>query len=295
MKKELFTGCATALITPFTEKGVDYNAMGALIDFQIDSGVSALVVLGTTGDSATIEEGERRELIAFCKEKIGGRVPMLVGTGSNSTKRTVAFTEDATELGADGILTVTPYYNKATVRGLYEHYKEVAKSTFLPVIVYNVPARTGLNMTDATLELLCDVSNIVGIKEASGGVENALKILSRFGDRFSVYSGCDELTVPLMSVGAKGVISAVGNVIPEKMARMCTDFAENRVKESAELQIEIYPLIKEMFAEVNPIPVKTALYLMGMCENIFRLPMCRSTREAEIRRVLSDYGISITK
>ena len=295
MKKELFTGCATALITPFTEKGVDYNAMGALIDFQIDSGVSALVVLGTTGESATIEEGERRELIAFCKEKIGGRVPMLVGTGSNSTKRTVAFTEDATELGADGILTVTPYYNKATVRGLYEHYKEVAKSTFLPVIVYNVPARTGLNMTDATLELLCDVSNIVGIKEASGGVENALKILSRFGDRFSVYSGCDELTVPLMSVGAKGVISAVGNVIPEKMARMCTDFAENRVKESAELQIEIYPLIKEMFAEVNPIPVKTALYLMGMCENIFRLPMCRSTREAEIRRVLSDYGISITK
>ena len=293
MKKELFTGCATALITPFTEKGVDYDAMGALIDFQIDSGVSALVVIGTTGESATVEEGERRELIAFCKEKIGGRVPMLVGTGSNSTKRTVAFTKDATELGADGILTVTPYYNKATVRGLYEHYKEVAKSTFLPVIVYNVPARTGLNMTDATLELLCDLPNIVGIKEASGGVENALRILSRFGDRFSVYSGCDELTVPLMSVGAKGVISAVGNVIPEKMARMCTDFMENRVKESAELQIEIYPLIKEMFAEVNPIPVKTAIYLMGKCENIFRLPMCRSTREAEIRRVLSDYGIQI--
>ena len=291
MKKELFTGCATALITPFTERGIDYDAMGALIDFQIDSGVSALVVLGTTGESATVEEGERRELIAFCKEKIGGRVPMLVGTGSNSTKRTVAFTRDATELGADGILTVTPYYNKATVRGLYEHYREVAESTHLPVTVYNVPARTGLNMTDATLELLCDLPNIVGIKEASGGVENALRILSRFGDRYAVYSGCDELTVPLMSIGARGVISAVANIIPEKMAQMCTYFAENRVKESAELQRDIYPLIKEMFAEVNPIPVKTALYLMGKCENIFRLPMCRSTREAEIRRALAEYGI----
>ena len=291
MKKELFVGCATALITPFCESGIDFKSMGALIDYQIDSGVSALVILGTTGESATVEEGERRDLIAFCKEKIGGRVPMLIGTGSNSTKRTVAFTKDAETLGADGILTVTPYYNKATVCGLYEHYREVAESTHLPVILYNVPARTGLNMTDATLELLCDIPNIVGIKEASGSVENALRILSRFGDRYTVYSGCDELTVPLMSVGSKGVISAVANVIPKKMAQMCTDFAEGRVSESAVIQREIYPLIKEMFAEVNPIPVKTALYLMGKCENIFRLPMCRSTREAEIRRALAEYGI----
>ena len=291
MKKELFVGCATALVTPFCESGIDYKSMGALIDFQIEAGVSALVILGTTGESATVEEGERRELIAFCKEKIGGRVPMLIGTGSNSTKRTVAFTKDADELGADGILTVTPYYNKATVRGLYEHYREVAESTDLPVILYNVPARTGLNMTDATLTLLCDIPNIVGIKEASGSVENGLRILSRFGERYAVYSGCDELTVPLMSVGAKGVISAVANVIPEKMARMCTDFAQNRISESAQLQREIYPLIKEMFAEVNPIPAKTALYLMGKCENLFRLPMCRSTREAQIREILSEYGI----
>jgi len=291
MKKELFVGCATALVTPFCESGIDYKSMGALIDFQIEAGVSALVILGTTGESATVEEGERRELIAFCKEKIGGRVPMLIGTGSNSTKRTVAFTKDADELGADGILTVTPYYNKATVRGLYEHYREVAESTDLPVILYNVPARTGLNMTDATLTLLYDIPNIVGIKEASGSVENGLRILSRFGERYAVYSGCDELTVPLMSVGAKGVISAVANVIPEKMARMCTDFAQNRISESAQLQREIYPLIKEMFAEVNPIPAKTALYLMGKCENLFRLPMCRSTREAQIREILSEYGI----
>lgn len=295
MKKELFTGCATALITPFTEKGIDYKSMGALIDFQIESGVSALVVLGTTGESATVEEGERRELIAFCKEKIGGRVPMLVGTGSNSTKRTVAFTRDATDLKADGILTVTPYYNKASVGGLYEHYRRVAESTDLPMIVYNVPARTGLNMTDATLELLCGVKNIVGIKEASGSVESSIRILSRFGERFHVYSGCDELTVPLMSIGAKGVISAVANVIPKKMAQMCTEFLKDRALRSGQLQRELYPLIKEMFAEVNPIPVKTALYLMGKCEEVFRLPMCRSVREAEIRRVLSDYGIPIIR
>ena len=216
---------------------------------------------------------------------------MLVGTGSNSTKRTVSFTEDAEKYGADCILAVTPYYNKATVSGLTEHYRVVAKSTSLPVILYNVPARTGVNMTVATLKKLEDVSNIVGIKEASGSVENTLSIISALKDRFLVYSGCDELTVPLMSIGAKGVISACANVIPEKMADMCRKFAEGRVTESGKIQAEIYPFIKEMFAEVNPSPVKTALYLMGMCENEFRLPMCASTRTEEIRNMLADYGM----
>ncbi len=293
--KQVFTGCATALITPFTEKGIDFDAMGSLIEYQLDNGVTALVVLGTTGESATVEEGERRELISFCKERIDGRVPMLVGTGSNSTKRTLAFTRDAADMGADGILTVTPYYNKATVKGLCEHYMAVAESTDLPVILYNVPARTGLNMTDTTLELLYDVSNIVGVKEASGSVESSLRILSRFGDRYDIYSGCDELTVPLMSIGAKGVISAVANVIPEKMAGMCTDFYENRIEKSAATQREIYPFIREMFAEVNPIPVKTALYLMGMCEDIFRLPMCASSRQREIEKMLMAYGLEIKR
>jgi 4-hydroxy-tetrahydrodipicolinate synthase len=233
------TGCITALITPFKNGEIDYDAYGNLIDFQINSGVSGLVILGTTGESATVEETERRELISFAKRKINGRVPMLVGTGSNSTKRTVAFTEDAEKCGADAILTVTPYYNKATVKGLTEHYRTVAKSTSLPVILYNVPARTGVNMTAATLKNLMDVSNIVGIKEASGSIENTLSLLSETGKRFDVYSGCDELTVPLMSIGAKGVISACANVIPEKMAAMCRDFIEGRVEKSGDTQREI--------------------------------------------------------
>ena len=289
------TGCITALITPFKNGEIDYDAYGNLIDFQISAGVSGIVVLGTTGESATVDEGERRQLISFAKEKIGGRVPMLVGTGSNSTKRTVAFTEDAEKYGADGILAVTPYYNKATVSGLTEHYRVVAGSTSLPVILYNVPARTGVNMTSATLKRLGDVSNIVGVKEASGSIENTLSILSELKDRFQIYSGCDELTVPLMSVGARGVISACANVIPEKMAGMCRDFYEGRVEKSGKTQNEIYPFIKEMFAEVNPIPVKTALYLMGKCENEFRLPMCASTRTEQIRNMLTDYGIATAK
>ena len=289
------SGCITALITPFKNGEIDYDAYGKLIDFQISSGVNGIVVLGTTGESATVEETERRELISFARQKINGRVPMLVGTGSNSTKRTVAFTEDAEKYGADGILTVTPYYNKATVKGLTEHYRTVASSTSLPVILYNVPARTGVNMTSATLKGLLDVPNIVGVKEASGSVENTLSILSELKDRFLVYSGCDELTIPLMSVGAKGVISACANVIPQKMAEMCGDFMEGRVEKSGRTQAEIYPFIKEMFAEVNPIPVKTALYLMGKCENEFRLPMCASARTEQIRNMLTDYGILTAK
>lgn len=289
--KDVFTGCATALVTPFTDKGIDYESYGKLIDWQIENGADALVVLGTTGESATIDEFERIELISFAKERISGRVPLIVGTGSNSTKRTQNFTYGAENCGADAILVVTPYYNKASINGLIQHYKAVAESTALPVILYNVPSRTGLDMGTPTLEGLYDVKNIVAVKEASGNVIRAERILKEFGDRYTVYSGCDELILPILSLGGKGVISAVSNIAPREISTLCREFFKGNIKESAKIQLSLYDLIDEMFAEVNPIPIKTALALMGKCKDIFRLPMCESTRKDKIREMLTRYKL----
>lgn len=289
--KDVFTGCATALVTPFTEKGIDCESYGKLIDWQIENGADALVVLGTTGESATIDEFERIELISFAKDRIGGRVPLIVGTGSNSTKRTQNFTYGAENCGADAILVVTPYYNKASIKGLIEHYKAIAESTALPVILYNVPSRTGLDMGTPTLEGLYDVKNIVAVKEASGNVVRAERILKEFGDRYTVYSGCDELILPILSLGGKGVISAVSNIVPREISTLCGEFFNGNIKESQKIQLSLYDLIEEMFQEVNPIPVKTALSLMGKCHDIFRLPMCESTRKDKIREMLIRYKL----
>jgi len=290
-KKELPRGCITAIVTPFTENGIDLEAYGELIDYQIEAGVSGIVSLGTTGESPTVDEGERRELISFAKERIGGRVPLIVGTGSNDTRKTQKYTRDAEECGADGILAVTPYYNKASIKGLIEHYKQVASATELPVILYNVPSRTGLDMGTPTLEGVYDVENIVAVKEASGSVVRAERILNFFGNRYMIYSGCDELTLPILSVGGVGVISAVSNVAPKEISTLCRAFFDGDIKKSAEIQLRLYDLIDEMFAEVNPIPIKTALSLMGKCADIFRLPMCSSTRRDNIKACLEKYGI----
>ena len=289
--KDVFKGCATALVTPFTEKGIDYDSYGKLIDWQIDMGVDALVVLGTTGESATIDESERIELISYAKERIRGRVPLIVGTGSNSTKRTQNFTYGAENCGADAILAVTPYYNKASIKGLIEHYKAVAESTSLPIILYNVPSRTGLDMGTPTLEGLYDVKNIVAVKEASGNVIRAERILKEFGDRYTVYSGCDEIVLPILSIGGKGVISAVSNIVPSEISTLCREFFNGNIKESQKIQLSLYNLIEEMFQEVNPIPVKTALSIMGKCKDIFRLPMCESTRKDKIKEILTRYNL----
>ena len=289
--KDVFKGCATALVTPFTEKGIDYESYGKLIDWQIENGADALVVLGTTGESATIDEFERIELISFAKDRIGGRVPLIVGTGSNSTKRTQNFTYGAENCGADAILVVTPYYNKASIKGLIEHYKAIAEATALPIILYNVPSRTGLDMGTPTLEGLYDVKNIVAVKEASGNVIRAERILKEFGDRYTVYSGCDELILPILSLGGKGVISAVSNIAPAEISTLCREFFKGNIKESQKIQLSLYDLIEEMFQEVNPIPVKTALSLMGKCKDIFRLPMCESTRKDKIREMLIRYKL----
>ena len=289
--KDVFVGCATALVTPFTDKGIDYESYGRLIDWQIENGANALVVLGTTGESATIDEFERIELISYAKEKIRGRVPIIVGTGSHSTKRTQNFTYGAENCGADAILVVTPYYNKASIKGLIEHYKAVAESTSLPIILYNVPSRTGLDMGTPTLEGLYDVKNIVAIKEASGNLIRAERILKEFGDRYTVYSGCDELVLPILSIGGKGVISAVSNIVPSEISTLCREFFNGNIKESQKIQLSLYNLIEEMFAEVNPIPVKTALSIMGRCKDVFRLPMCQSTRKDRIKEILTEYKL----
>lgn len=289
--KDVFTGCATALVTPFTDKGIDYDSYGKLIDWQIEKGADALVVLGTTGESATIDESERIELISFAKERIGKRVPLIVGTGSNSTKRTQNFTYGAENCGADAILVVTPYYNKASIKGLIEHYKAIAEATALPIILYNVPSRTGLDMGTPTLEGLYDVKNIVAVKEASGNVIRAERILNAFGDRYTVYSGCDELILPILALGGKGVISAVSNIAPAEISTLCREFFMGNIKESQKIQLSLYDLIEEMFQEVNPIPVKTALSMMGKCKDIFRLPMCESTRKDKIKEILTRYNL----
>lgn len=289
--KDVFTGCATALVTPFTDKGIDYDSYGKLIDWQIEKGADALVVLGTTGESATVDEAERIELISFAKERIGKRVPLIVGTGSNSTKRTQNFTYGAENCGADAILVVTPYYNKASIKGLIEHYKAIAEATALPIILYNVPSRTGLDMGTPTLEGLYDVKNIVAVKEASGNVIRAERILNAFGDRYTVYSGCDELILPILSLGGKGVISAVSNIAPAEISTLSREFFKGNIKESQKIQLSLYDLIDEMFQEVNPIPVKTALSMMGKCKDIFRLPMCESTRKDKIKEILTRYNL----
>lgn len=290
-KKPIFTGCATALVTPFKDGEIDFDALCGLIDFQIDSGVSAIVVLGTTGESCTISYEERDEIIKVARDKIGKRVPLIVGAGSNNTKIAINLTQGAQNLGADAVLLVTPYYNKATERGLVEHYKAIASESDLPIILYSVPSRTGVKITQGTLDGLCRCENIVAIKEASGDISELEGKISRFYDRYDFYSGCDELILPTYSLGGKGVISAVANVIPQKIATLCALFENGHIKEATALALKISPLIKEMFAEVNPIPAKCALSIMNRCENDLRLPLTPSSREEQIRALLEENGL----
>ena len=290
-KQTLFTGSATAIVTPFRDGGIDYESFGELIDFQIENGTDALVVLGTTGESATISESERYEIIAFSKRRISKRVPLIVGSGTNNTQVSLRYSKSAESQGADGLLVVTPYYNKATERGLIEHYSLIAKRVDIPVILYNVPSRTGVNVPISVYKALSGVENIVGIKEASGNIATSCEIINAFHDRYDVYSGCDDLTLPILSLGGKGVISVVSNILPEIMHTLCHEFFNNNHQKSTQLQLSLMPLIKEMFSEVNPIPIKTALYLMGKIQNEFRLPLCQSTRLDSIEAVLKQYNL----
>lgn len=273
MKNTLFTGAATAIVTPLNKDGIDYEAFGRLIDWQIESGIDAIVAVGTTGEGSTLTDEEHKEAISFCVKRAAGRVPVIAGTGSNDVAYAIALTKYAEEAGADGMLLVTPYYNKATQNGMYESFKAIAEATTKPCILYNVPSRTGCNLLPKTVARLAEIPNIVGIKEASGNISQVAEIAALVGDKIDIYSGNDDQIVPILSLGGKGVISVLSNVMPKETSDMCKMYFEGDVKGSLKLQLELLPLVNALFSEVNPIPVKAAVSAMGYGENYLRLPL----------------------
>lgn len=293
MKKILFEGCATAIATPFTESGVNYEEFGRLIDFQIEEGIDALVVCGTTGESATMTDEERKETFKFAVEKVAGRVPVIIGTGSNCTRTAIELTKYAESIGADGALVVTPYYNKATQGGLIEHYKAIASNTSLPIIVYSVPSRTGVNVLPSTCLELSKIPNIVAIKEASGNLSQVAEIAALCGDNLTIYSGNDDQILPVLSVGGKGVISVLSNVAPKKASKMVHDYLSGNFEAAKKAQLESISLINALFCEVNPIPVKAALNMLGYTFGAPRLPLTPLSKKnaTVLRQELQNYGL----
>ena len=273
MKKRIFEGIATALVTPTDENGVNYEQLGKIIDWQIAEGIDGLVVCGTTGEASTLTDEEHRRVISYSVERAAGRVPVIAGTGSNETDYALELTKSACQSGADAVLVVTPYYNKATQKGLVYTYQKIADASDKPVILYNVPGRTGLNIEPAAYEILADHENIVAIKEANGNLSKIVETMARVGDKLDLYSGNDDQIVPLLSLGGAGCISVISNILPAKTREICTKFFAGDIAGSAKLQCELYELIAAIFCEVNPIPVKAAMSAMGFCENYFRLPL----------------------
>ena len=287
MKKILFKGIATALITPFKDGAVDYEALGRIIDFQIDSGINALVACGTTGEASTLTDEEHREAIAFTVRRAAGRVPVIAGTGSNDQAYAIDLTRYACdEAGADGVLLVTPYYNKATQKGLVKMYTELADVASKPVILYNVPSRTGVNIEPSTYVALAEHPNIVGFKEANGNLSKIVETVSLVGDKLAMYSGNDDQIVPLMSLGGIGAISVLSNILPAETVAICDRFFAGDIKGSAALQCRYHALINALFCEVNPIPIKAAMAALGFGENSLRLPL--TVMEESNERVLLD-------
>ena len=276
-----FTGCGTAIVTPMRDGGVDFDALSRLIEYQIENGVAAIVPCGTTGEAPTLSGEEKKRVIAFTIRRVDGRIPVIAGCGSPSTDYAAEYAADAEKEGADGLLVVTPYYNKATDQGIYLHYKIIAEQVKIPVIAYNVPARTGLCISEEAYRLLCTIPNLCGVKEASANVGYAERIAVSFGEKLGIYSGCDELTAPIYAVGGCGVVSVLSNV----MVRLCDLCQKGRLQDAAGLQQELYPMIRALFSEVSPIPVKTALSLMGICSDEMRLPLCSMGQETRKRLV----------
>ena len=273
MKNTIFTGMATALVTPMTPTGIDYDAFGRFIDFQIESGINALVANGTTGENATIEPEDQTALIRYTVERAAGRVPVIAGTGTNNTAHVIENTKRACQTGADAVLVVTPYYNKATQSGLIAHFTSVADASTLPVILYNVPGRTGCNLQPKTLAVLAEHPNIVALKEASGNMAQFMEMMRLCGDKIAIYSGEDALTAPMMSMGCKGAISVLSNVVPAKAVAMTNAALAGNYEEAARLQLQMLPLIDALFSQVNPIPAKAAVSAMGFGEEILRMPL----------------------
>ena len=293
MKNTVFTGAATALITPFTATGVDYEAMGRLIEFQIAGGIDALVVTGTSGEATTLDENEYEEVIRFCVERVNGRVPLIAGSGSNDTGLAISRTRKASAAGVDALLLVTPYYNKTTQKGLIAHFSAIADVSDKPCILYNVPPRTGLNMEPETLRVLAEHPRIVGVKEASGNISQAARDIRLCGDLLDVYSGNDDQTVPFLSLGAQGVISVAANILPAEMVRLCRLYTSGQVSEAAALQMRLLDLMNQLMIETNPIPVKAACAAMGFGENRVRLPLIpmEKPHEEVLMRQMKELGL----
>ena len=294
MKNTIFTGAAIAIITPMNEDGsINFSVLGEMIDDQIANGTDAIVICGTTGEASTMSDEEHLECIRFAVEKTAKRVPVIAGTGSNDTSYAIKLSKEAEELGADGLLLVTPYYNKTTQKGLIAHFTAIADAVNIPIILYNIPGRTGMNMEVSTIKKLAEHKNIVAVKEASGNISYAAKLIAECGDAIDVYSGNDDMIVPLMSLGAKGVISVLSHVIPKQTHDMVQYCLDNNYAEATKLQIDYLDLINNLFIEVNPIPVKEAMNMMGVNVGKCRLPLVDMTEEhkAALRASLEKHNL----
>ena len=293
MKKPIFTGSAAAVATPFTGSGVDFPALRKHLDFLLENGTDALVVCGTTGEAATMSYEERMETVEAVVRHVDGRVPVIAGTGSNNTENAIALSRDAVSAGADGLLVVTPFYNKATQRGLIRHFAAVADSAERPVILYNVPSRTGVKCAAETYAQLAGHPNIQGVKEASGDLALVQKTRELCPEDFCIWSGNDDETAPIMLLGGSGVISVAANVVPQEMHQLTASCLSGDFVSAGKLQLRLRKLCEALFWEVNPIPVKTALAMMGYCQERFRSPMCEMEEEnrARLRTVLAEYGL----
>ena len=291
----VFTGAGVAIVTPFRDNGeVDYEKFAEMVEYQIENGTDAIIVCGTTGESSTLTHEEHLDVIRYCEEKVNGRIPVIAGTGSNCTDTAIYLSTEAEKYGVDGLLLVTPYYNKATQKGLYQHFKAVADSVKVPVILYNVPSRTGCNIAPETVVKLCtEVENIVGVKEASGNLSQIVKLMSLADGKVDLYSGNDDQITPLLALGGKGVISVLSNVAPRQTHEICAKFFAGDVAGSCAEQLRAIPLCNALFCEVNPIPVKKALNLQGRGAGILRMPLCEMEEEnaVKLEKAMKDYGI----
>lgn len=270
----IFKGSGVAIVTPFNEKGVDFEKLRELLEWHIENSTDAIIVCGTTGEASTMSESERKETIKFTVDVVNKRIPVIAGTGTNNTAASISMSKWAENIGVDGLLVITPYYNKTTQKGLIEHFKAISESVKTPIILYNVPSRTGMNLEPKTLLALTKFDNIAAVKEASGNISQIAKIKALCGDRIDIYSGNDDQVIPIMAVGGVGVISVLANIIPKDMHDMCKLFLEGNHKAALDMQLNMLALNDAIFIETNPIPVKTALNLMGMQVGPLRLPLC---------------------
>lgn len=290
----IFKGSGVAIVTPFNDDGVNLSKLKELIEWHIASGTDAIIICGTTGEASTMSEDERKEAIKFTVDTVNKRIPVIAGTGSNNTAAAVSMSKWAESIGADGLLVITPYYNKTTQKGLIEHYKAISSNVNTPIIIYNVPSRTGLNVQPETLKELCNIPNICAVKEASGNISQIAKIKALVRDKLDIYSGNDDQVIPIMSLGGIGVISVLANIIPKDVHEMCMAYLNGDTDKALKLQLDTLALTNALFIETNPIPIKTAMNLMGMQVGKLRLPLCSmSEKDLDILKEMTAYGIKI--